>query len=156
MGRRAVSLDRATIGFDAAAQRVLTFATLHGRALTEGTLAYDTLEWRPAAQEGGTAERLNRFEPLSRPFLAERTARILICGFPPSISGRGLTRRASCLGAHVAAGPLSIDIAELAIFGGRIAGRLDYDPGIQTGYRSTPMETASFRGARRRAHGQSP
>ena len=40
-----LSLDGATIGFDGrGAKGSLTFATLHGRALTEGTLAYDTLE----------------------------------------------------------------------------------------------------------------
>ena len=46
-----VSLDGATIGFgDHSAKGSLTFATQHGRALTEGTLAYDTLEWMPGGQ----------------------------------------------------------------------------------------------------------
>ena len=49
-----LSLDGATIGFDGrSAKGSLTFATRHGRALTEGTLAYDTLEWMPAGNGGG-------------------------------------------------------------------------------------------------------
>ena len=127
-----LSLDGATIGFDGrSAKGSLTFATLHGRALTEGTLAYDTLEWIPAAQQGGTgsASAINPLQALI-----------------PAVSGgedrADLDMRISA--EHFRAGPyeagplalaltsrpdlVSIDIAELAIFGGRIAGRLDYDP----------------------------
>ena len=132
LGRRRLSLDGATIGFDGrGAKGSLTFATLHGRALTEGTLAYDTLEWIPAAQEGGTGSAI-AINPLQ--------------ALIPAVSGgevrADLDMRISA--EHFRAGPyeagplalaltsrpdlVSVDIAELAIFGGRIAGRLDYDP----------------------------
>jgi hypothetical protein len=127
-----LSLDGATIGFDGrGAKGSLTFATLRGRALTEGTLAYDTLEWIPAAQAGGT-ESASAINPLQ--------------ALIPAVSGgenrADLDMRISA--EHFRAGPyeagplalaltsrpdlVSIDIAELVIFGGRIAGRLDYDP----------------------------
>ena len=59
-----LSLDGATIGFGGhSAKGSLTFATQQGRALTEGTLAYDTLEWMPAGKvtREEAAARLGRF-----------------------------------------------------------------------------------------------
>ncbi len=126
-----LSLDGATIGFDGrSAKGALTVGTRQGRALTEGTLAYDTLEWMPTGPDDGSAGAS-----------AATAFRALI---PAGLGGAGradFDMRMSAehlrVGAYEAgplafalssqAGLLSIDIAELAVFGGKIAGRLDYD-----------------------------
>ena len=130
-GRR-LSLDSATIGFDGrAAKGSLTFATRYGRALTEGTLAYDTLEWMPAGQ-GGDASSADAIKPL-RALIPAAPGGEDRADFDMRISAehfRAGTFEAGPLALALTSRPdlLSIDIAELAIFGGRIAGRLDYDP----------------------------
>ncbi len=127
------SLDEATLRFGGQkAKGSLTFATRHGRALTEGTLAYDTLEWMPAEQDAAAG--------------SAGAVKLLRALIPASPGGEGRADFDMRISAeHFRAGPyeggplalaltsrsdrVSIDVAELAIFGGRIAGRLDYDPG---------------------------
>ena len=126
-----LSLDGAAIGFDGrSAKGALIIATRHGRALTEGTLAYDTIEWMPAGADGGSAGTsvTGALRALIRAGLggagrADFDMRISAEHLRAGIYEAGplalaLTSRADLL---------SIDIAELSIFGGKIAGRLDYD-----------------------------
>ncbi len=141
-----LSLDGATIGFGGhSAKGSLTFATHQGRALTEGTLAYDTLEWMPAGQGdagggGGAAGPLRALIAASSrgEGRADFDMRISAEHFRAGQYEAGplalaLTSRSDLL---------SIDVAELAIFGGRIAGRLDYDS------RHPTMLTVSANGTR--------
>ncbi len=129
-GARA-TLDGAVIAFgDHSAKGSLAFGVRHGRALMEGTLAYDRLEWSPSPEEAG-AETGRGMDPLQalafgRPGYepsADLDMRISAEHFRTGPSEAGplalaLTSRA---------GAFSIDIAELALFGGKISGRLDYD-----------------------------
>lgn len=123
------SLDDATIAFgDHTARGSLAFAMRHGRPLIEGTLAYDTLEWVPEGRDAGEG---------ARPLLA------LIAGRSGKESRADLDMRISAehfrLGPYEAgpvalaltSGPdsFSIDVAELAAFGGKISGRLDHRSG---------------------------
>lgn len=128
-GARA-SLDGADIVIgDRSAKGSLALGIRHGRALLEGTLAYDKLEWMPSSQEAGDTSG------------AAGTLRSVI--FPRAENERtaDLDMRISAekvrAGAYEA-GPLalalskrelavSIDIAELGAFGGTVSGRLDYD-----------------------------
>ncbi|MFZ0569017.1 MAG: hypothetical protein WA384_14770 [Rhodomicrobium sp.] len=129
-GTRA-TLDGATIAFgDHSAKGSLAFGVRHGRALMEGTLAYDRLEWMPSAEEAGAGSGRG-MEPLKTLILARP-------GYQP---GADLDMRISA--EHFRTGPyeagplalsltsrpgaFSVDVAELALFGGKISGRLDYD-----------------------------
>jgi AsmA protein len=130
-GARA-SLDRATIAFgDHEAKGSMALAVRSGRALLEGTLAYDRLAWMYGGQESG-GENGKLLEPL----------RALILAHSGRDSSLDLDMRISAerfQAGSYEAGPLAlaltsrpngfnIDIAELQLFGGKITGRLDYDP----------------------------
>ena len=145
-----LSLDGATIGFDGrGAKGSLTFATLHGRALTEGTLAYDTLEWMPAAQgrrnwdrqrdfpaSGADPSRLWRRGPRGFGYADFRRA------FP----GRSLRGWAACAGAHIASGSRQRRHRGVGDFRRQDcqAGSITI-PGIQTHSRSTQTAATSIR-----------
>ncbi len=126
-----LSLDGATIGFDGrSAKGALTIATRHGRALTEGTLAYDTLEWMPAGPDGGSAGP--GVTSVLRALIQAGLGGAGRADFDMRISAEHLRAGAYEAGPLAfalssQADLLSIDIAELSIFGGKIAGRLDYD-----------------------------
>ncbi len=141
-----LSLDGATIGFGShSAKGSLAFATRQGRALTEGTLAYDTLEWMPAGQDGA-AESGGAAGPL-RALIAASARGEERTDFDMRISAehfRAGAYEAGPLALALTSRPdmLGIDLAELAIFGGRIAGRLDYD------FRRPAMLTVSANGTR--------
>jgi AsmA protein len=125
-----MSLDGATIGFGSnSAKGSLTFAAQRGRALTEGTLAYDGLEWMSAGPEAAGSG--GAIEPL-RALIAASGRGNGHADFDMRISAEHFRAGAYEAGPLALAltsrsGLLSIDVAELAIFGGRIAGRLDYD-----------------------------
>jgi hypothetical protein len=140
------SLDGAMIGFDGhSAKGSLTFATPHGRALTEGTLAYDTIEWMPAGEDSA-AGSTDAMKPL-RALIPASSGGEGRADFDMRISAEHF-RAGQYEGGPLAlaltsrSGLLSIDVAELAIFGGRIAGRLDYDS------RHPTMLTVNANGAR--------
>jgi hypothetical protein len=126
-----LSLDGAAIGFDGrGAKGALTVATRRGRALTEGTLAYDTLEWMPAGPDGASAG--TSATAVLRALIQAGLGGAGHADFDMRISAEHLragTYEAGPLAFALSsqAGLLSIDIAELSIFGGMIAGRLDYD-----------------------------
>ena len=123
-----LSLDADAIGFGShTAKGSLAFAAQQGRGLVEGTLAYDTFEWMPAQDDadgsGSAAKSLRTLIAASSDGNTDFDMRISAERFRAGPHEAGplalaLTSRA---------GLVSIDVAELAIFGGRIAGRLDYD-----------------------------
>jgi uncharacterized protein involved in outer membrane biogenesis len=130
-GARA-SLDGASVSFDDhSAKGSLALAVRRGRALLEGTLAYDRLDWGQFGQ-GGTGSARTLLEPV----------RVLTAALSENGRNLDLDMRISAEQFRTGfdeAGPLalaltfrpdrlSIDVAELALFGGKISGRLDYHP----------------------------
>jgi uncharacterized protein involved in outer membrane biogenesis len=130
-GARA-SLDGASVSFDDhSAKGSLALAMRRGRGLLEGTLAYDRLN---LGQSGEKSERndTNLLE-------AVRTLASVLSGRERNLD---LDMRISAERFDMGldeAGPLalaltfrpdhlSIDVAELGLFGGKITGRLDYNP----------------------------
>ncbi|MGO9985215.1 MAG: hypothetical protein ACLPIX_13545 [Rhodomicrobium sp.] len=126
-GSRA-SLDGAVIAFgDRSARGSLALAARHGRPLLEGTLAYDRLEWA----NQGEASNQDSVEP-AEPLRALAAGREHGADLDMRISAerfRAGTYEAGPLALALTARPghFSIDIAELALFGGKITGRIDYD-----------------------------
>jgi hypothetical protein len=130
-GARA-SLDAASVSFDDhSAKGSLALAVRRGRALLEGTLAYDRLDWGQSWQKSASGEPA-LFEPV----------RVLASALSDKERRLDLDMRISAEQFRTGldeAGPvalaltfrperLSIDVAELALFGGKITGRLDYNP----------------------------
>jgi uncharacterized protein involved in outer membrane biogenesis len=126
------SLDGASVSFDDhSAKGSLALAVRRGRALLEGTLAYDRLDWGQFGQEGAGSEAT---------LLAQ--VRVLTAALSDKGRNLDLDMRISAEQFRTGfdeAGPLalaltfrpdrlSIDVAELALFGGKITGRLDYNP----------------------------
>jgi hypothetical protein len=125
-----LSLDEAAIGFGRhTAKGSLAFAAQQGRRLAEGTLAYDTLEWVPVPGDpdgsGSASKSLRTLIAASSDGNTDFDMRISAEHF------RAGSHEAGPLALALAAraGRVSIDVAELAIFGGKIAGKLDYDAG---------------------------
>ncbi len=130
-GERA-ALDNATAAFgDHGVKGSLGLAVRRGRALLEGTLAYDKLDLIAGGDE--TAGKAGAFlQPL----------RALILAHSGKKQSFDLDMRISA--EHFQAGPFvagpfavaltsrqdrfSVDVAELTLFGGNVKGRLDYDP----------------------------
>jgi AsmA protein len=130
-GARA-SLDGASVSFDDhSAKGSLALAVRRGRPLLEGTLAYDRLDGGQSWQKSASNDA-RLFEPLrtlaSALFEKARDLdldlRISAEQFRTGLDEAGpLALALTCR-----PGRLSIDVAELALFGGRITGRLDYNP----------------------------
>ncbi|MGO8953591.1 MAG: hypothetical protein ACLPWS_19890 [Rhodomicrobium sp.] len=130
-GARA-SLDRAAIAFgDHEAKGSLALAVRSGRALLEGTLAYDRLDWMYNGHESdGESGKLT--EPL-RTLILAHSGRDASLDLDMRISAERFQAgpyEAGPLALALTSRPnrFSIDIAELQLFGGKITGRLDYDP----------------------------
>jgi len=128
-GARA-TLDGAAIGFgDHSAKGSLAYGIRHGRALMEGTLAYDSLEWMPS-EEAGAGSGLG-MEPLRALIFAragdERSADLDMRISAERFRAGPYEAGPLALALTSRPGAFSIDIAELALFGGKISGRLDYD-----------------------------
>jgi AsmA protein len=130
-GSRAV-LDRASAVFGGhRAKGSLAVATRRGRALLEGTLAFDQLDWESGGPE--TAAESGEFLKPLRDLTAARTGRDGGLDLDMRISAERIRAgqyEAGPVALALTARPdrISIDIAELALFGGTISGRLDYDP----------------------------
>jgi hypothetical protein len=130
-GARA-SLDGASVSFDDhSAKGSLALAVRRGRPLLEGTLAYDRLDWGQSWQTNASHDA-TFFEPVRTlaSALSEKARdldldlRISAEQFRTGLDEAGpLALALTCR-----PGRLSVDIAELALFGGRITGRLDYNP----------------------------
>jgi hypothetical protein len=123
-----LSLDADSIGFGShTAKGSLAFASQQGRRLVEGTLAYDSLEWLPVQDDAdGSGSAITTLRTLIAASSDANT------DFDMRISAerfRAGPREAGPLALALTSrsGQVSIDVAELAIFGGRIAGRFDYD-----------------------------
>jgi uncharacterized protein involved in outer membrane biogenesis len=129
-GARA-ALDNARVSFgDHGAKGSLALAVRRGRGLLEGTLAYDKLDWVRAPRKDGEAGGTLLDSVRALTFASGEAGRNL-----------DLDMRISAerfLAGPYEAGPLalaltssggrfSLDIAELALFGGKITGRIDYD-----------------------------
>jgi uncharacterized protein involved in outer membrane biogenesis len=124
-----LTLDADAIGFGShSAKGSLAFGARQGRTVVEGTLAYDTFEWMPAAQEdaagsGSAPKTLDALIAASSEGGAD---------FDMRISAERLRAGpydAGPLALSLTARPnfVSADVAELGISGGRIAGRFDFD-----------------------------
>jgi hypothetical protein len=129
-GKR-LSLDRADISFgDRRANGSLALALRHGRALLEGTLAYDKLDWTRADPEN-SEESDGGQDALHALMLAtadaERSMDLDVRISAERFSTGPYESGPLALAITSRSGHSSIDIAELALFGGRITGRLDYD-----------------------------
>ncbi len=128
-GTRA-TLDGAAIAFgDHNAKGSLALGVRHDRALMEGTLAYDRLEWMPS-ENAGAGSGLG-MEPLRALFFArpgyERSADLDMRISAERFRAGPYEAGPLALALTSRPGAFSIDIAELALFGGKISGRLDYD-----------------------------
>lgn len=125
-GSRA-SLDGADIAFgDHSAKGSLAFGVRHGRALMEGTLAYDRLEWMPSPEEAQDAKAGVPFKAVN--FFGDGRAADLDMRISADRVRSGAFEAGPLALALSARGQsLSIDIAELDVFGGTVSGRLDYD-----------------------------
>ncbi len=131
------SLEGATISFDDhSAKGSLALALRRGRALLEGTLAYDKLDTSQSeAWKGGGSQTV--FEPL-RVLAAALTNDKRTLDLDMRISAEQFltgSGEAGPLAVALASGPgrYNIDVAELALFGGKITGRLDYNPSLRAG-----------------------
>jgi hypothetical protein len=127
-GSRA-SLDGADIAFgDHSAKGSLAFGFRHGRALMEGTLAYDKLEWMPSPEE---AQDASAGEPLKAMNFSgagnERTADLDMRISAELVRAGAFEAGPLALALSARGQSVSVDIAELEVFGGTVSGRLDYD-----------------------------
>jgi AsmA protein len=132
-GARA-SLDGASVSFDDhSAKGSLALAVRRGRALLEGTLAYDQLNWGQSKQRGERNDA-SPLEPV-RALVSALSDRARNLDLDMRISaerfGMGFDEPGPlALALTFRPDHLSIDIAELALYGGKITGRLDYDPAV--------------------------
>jgi hypothetical protein len=129
-GKR-LSLDRAAISFgDHRAKGSLALALRHGRALLEGTLAYDKLDWSrsdPENSEDSGAGQDALHALLRASADSERSLDLDVRISAERFSAGPYEAGPLALALTSRSGHSSIDVAELALFGGRITGRLDYD-----------------------------
>jgi len=148
IGGRA-ALDDATLTFgDHAATGSIAFATRQGRPLLEGTLAFDRLNLPAGVEraEAGAVAETYQFMSSARsgdegPDLDMRiSAERLVAGsFETGSLALALTSQKS---------KISVDIVELAVFGGQITGRIEYDPnhagGVQVSGNGLRLDSALF------------
>jgi hypothetical protein len=132
-GARA-GLDGASVSFDDhSAKGSLALAVRRGRALLEGTLAYDRLDWGQSWQQGvGSDGKL--LEPV-RALTAALSGKERNLDLDMRISAEqfriGLDEAGPlALALTCRPGRLSVDVAELALFGGKLTGRVDYNPAV--------------------------
>jgi hypothetical protein len=153
--RGRAALDNATMTFgDHSAKGSLALAMTQGRLLLEGTLAYDRLDFTPGVEEigeknGGAILPLAALSPprfgkhrsldLDMRISAERFRAGAFEAGPLAIA---LTSRGD---------RVSVDIAELALFGGSVTGRIGYDPAqpaaISLSASGLRIDSSSFAGA---------
>ena len=130
-GARA-SLDGTSVSFDDhGAKGSLAVAVRRGRALLEGTLAYDRLDWGQPLQSSAESDA-KLFEPV-RALISTLSDKERSLDLDMRISAeqfRNGVDEAGPLALALTFRPdrLSVDVAELALFGGKITGRLDYNP----------------------------
>jgi len=136
--RDRVSLDEASFSFgDRAARGALAFYVSDNRARIEGTLAYDTLDVTPmwtAARAAGTPP-FDRGNPAGAsggvfiPATNERRAVDLDIRLSADrLRAGGLEAGPVALAVTARSGHLSVDVAELALFGGNAIARVEIDP----------------------------
>jgi uncharacterized protein involved in outer membrane biogenesis len=129
-GARA-SLDGASVSFDDhSAKGSLALAVRRGRALLEGTLAYDRLDWGQSWQRS-TSSDAKLFEPVRAltSVLADKERNLDLDMRISAEQFRTGLDEAGPLALALTFRPdrLSIDVAELTLFGGKMTGRLDYN-----------------------------
>jgi hypothetical protein len=130
-GARA-SLDGASVSFDDhSAKGSVALAVRRGRAFLEGTLAYDRLDWEQSWQKSvsGDAKLLERVRALTSALSDKERSLDLDMRISAEQFRTGPDEGGPlALALTFRPDRLSIDVAELALFGGKIIGRLDYNP----------------------------
>jgi hypothetical protein len=129
-GARA-GLDGASVSFDDhGAKGSLALAMRRGRALLEGTLAYDRLDWGQSGQRGHGSDG-TLLEPVQAltSALSDKARNLDLDMRISAEQFRTGPEEAGPLALALTfrTGRLSIDVAEIALFGGKVTGRLDYN-----------------------------
>jgi hypothetical protein len=131
-----LAFDGTTIAFgDRSAKGSLALAVTRDRALLEGTLAYDSLDLAPAREE--TGDKAGTFFSRASGVLA-RLGKDRYLDLDMRISAERFRAGAFETGPLALAfnsrrDRFSVDIADMALFGGSVTGRLDFDPAQPTG-----------------------
>lgn len=129
--RDRLALDSAVMSFgDHSAKGSLALAVAKGRALLEGTLAYDSLDVTPVAEGGGAG--LSGSRPLTALSFAQlgkdRGLDLDLRLSAELFRAGGLQAAPLAVALTSQHERFSADIAELGLFGGNVTGRLAYDP----------------------------
>ncbi len=131
--RERVALDRATIAFgDHSASGSVALNRQGSRALLEGTLAYDMLDLTPAWNANAEATGKGELLPLAAlPFATRGEDRAIDLDLRLSaerLRAGSFETGPLALALTAKNDRLAVDVAEVALFGGKATARLDIDP----------------------------